>query len=247
MEQERDFKGVWIPKEIWLSKNLTLQEKVMLVEIDSLDNEKGCFATNQYFADFFDISKTRVSLILKSLIEKGYITSKIVYKEGSKQILSRVLNICKDPIKQNDNTLFNKTEIPYLTKVKEGYLTKVKDPIQQKLKDNNIYNNIYNNNINNNIDNKKEKNIKKERHKYGDYGNVLFTDEQYEKLKKEFPDDYKFRIQNVDDYAQSTGKKYKDYLATIRTWARRDKQKKTNNNNSTGNIFFDILREEGKM
>ena len=80
MEQERDFKGVWIPKEIWLSKNLTLQEKVMLVEIDSLDNEKGCFATNQYFADFFDISKTRVSLILKSLIEKGYITSKIFNK-----------------------------------------------------------------------------------------------------------------------------------------------------------------------
>ena len=80
MEQERDFKGVWIPKEIWLSKNLTLQEKVMLVEIDSLDNEKGCFATNQYFANFFDISKTRVSLILKSLIDNGFITCKIVYK-----------------------------------------------------------------------------------------------------------------------------------------------------------------------
>ena len=95
-------------------------------------------------------------------------------------------------------------------------------------------------------ENKPEKPKKPQRHKYGDYGNVLFTDEQYEKLKKEFPDDYKFRIQNVDDYVQSTGKKYKDYLATIRTWARRDKQKKTNNN-STGNIFFDILREEGKM
>lgn len=37
----RDFKGVWIPKEIWLSTELTLQEKVMLVEIDSLDNEDG--------------------------------------------------------------------------------------------------------------------------------------------------------------------------------------------------------------
>jgi hypothetical protein len=38
--ENRDFKGIWIPKEIWLSKDLTLQEKVFYVEIDSLDNEK---------------------------------------------------------------------------------------------------------------------------------------------------------------------------------------------------------------
>jgi hypothetical protein len=36
---KRDFKGIWIPKEIWLNENLTLQEKVFLVEIESLDNE----------------------------------------------------------------------------------------------------------------------------------------------------------------------------------------------------------------
>ena len=136
---ERDFKGIWIPKEIWLSNDLTLQEKVFLVEIDSLDNEEGCYASNQYFADFFGISTTRASLIIKSLINKGYVTSTLIYKEGSKQILKRVLNICYRG---------------YLTKVKEGYLTKVKDPTQQKLKDNNTINNIDKNNT---INNKKEK------------------------------------------------------------------------------------------
>lgn len=35
----RDFKGIWIPKDIWLSDKLTLQEKIMYIEIDSLDNE----------------------------------------------------------------------------------------------------------------------------------------------------------------------------------------------------------------
>ena len=33
MEDKRAFRGIWIPKEIWLSKDLTLQEKVFIVEI----------------------------------------------------------------------------------------------------------------------------------------------------------------------------------------------------------------------
>ena len=56
LEINRGFKGIWIPKEIWLNTDLTMQEKVFLVEIDSLDNDIGCTAGNQYFADFFGIS-----------------------------------------------------------------------------------------------------------------------------------------------------------------------------------------------
>jgi len=41
-KHDRDFKGVWIPKDIWLSENLSLMEKVLFVEIHSLDNERGC-------------------------------------------------------------------------------------------------------------------------------------------------------------------------------------------------------------
>lgn len=124
MKQERDFKGVWIPKEIWLNKDLTIMEKLFFVEINSLDNDSGCFAGNAHFADFFNLSKTRVSLIIKSLIDKGMITSLIIYKEGTKQILKRVLNICYRPS-----------------------LTYVKEPIQQKLKDNNTIINTVNNTI----------------------------------------------------------------------------------------------------
>ena len=78
--QDRNFKGIWIPKEIWLSEALTLQEKVFLVEIDSLDNEEGCFACNQYFSDFFGVSKVRVSEVINSLVKKRYITSTIICK-----------------------------------------------------------------------------------------------------------------------------------------------------------------------
>ncbi|MBS3668007.1 hypothetical protein [Vreelandella boliviensis] len=44
MTEERAFRGVWIPAEIWLNRELSLQEKVMLIEIDSLQHQqKGCF------------------------------------------------------------------------------------------------------------------------------------------------------------------------------------------------------------
>jgi hypothetical protein len=51
----RDFKGVWIPKDIYLNPELTLVEKILLIEIQSLDNEQGCFAGNKYFADFIGV------------------------------------------------------------------------------------------------------------------------------------------------------------------------------------------------
>lgn len=59
------------------------------------------------------------------------------------------------------------------------------------------------------------------RHQYGSYRNVLMTDDELEKLKAEFPD-WQKRIERVSEYCASTGKTYKNYLATIRAWARKE-------------------------
>ena len=61
------------------------------------------------------------------------------------------------------------------------------------------------------------------RHKYGEYENVLLSDNDLEKLKSEYPNDYEKRIERLSEYIASTGKSYKNHLATIRSWARRDK------------------------
>lgn len=61
------------------------------------------------------------------------------------------------------------------------------------------------------------------RHKYGEYKNVLLTDEELDKLKTEFPD-WAERIERLSSYIASTGKSYKSHLATIRNWARRDQK-----------------------
>lgn len=86
---------------------------------------------------------------------------------------------------------------------------------------------IENINENNNESNKKERKDEGTkssvaRKKYGEYKNVLLTDEQYKKLTEEFPRDYLVRIDRLSEYMQSTGKVYKDHLATIRSWARRE-------------------------
>lgn len=90
-KQERDFKGVWIPKEIWLDKRLNMLEKGILTEIDSLDDEEtGCFASNQYLAEFCQCSETKVSTAVSKLIELGYVCLKSF--DGRTRILkSRLL------------------------------------------------------------------------------------------------------------------------------------------------------------
>ena len=71
-------------------------------------------------------------------------------------------------------------------------------------------------------------------------------------FEDEFPNDYEMRIQRLDDYIQSTGKKYKDCLATIRNWAKKEgyikpqKQEKVEyiENTMTVEEYFTKLKEE---
>lgn len=79
-------------------------------------------------------------------------------------------------------------------------------------------------NTNNNIITKERKKKEKKevpKRKYGEYENVMLTDIDLEKLKSEFPD-YEERIERLSGYIASKGASYKDHLATIRNWAKRD-------------------------
>lgn len=59
------------------------------------------------------------------------------------------------------------------------------------------------------------------KHEYGEYRNVLLTDEELNKLQAEF-NDWAARIERLSAYVASTGKSYKSHYATIRNWARKD-------------------------
>lgn len=64
---------------------------------------------------------------------------------------------------------------------------------------------------------------KPNKHRYGEYKNVLLSDTEIDKLKTDFPTDWEKRIERVSEYCASTGKTYSNYLATIRVWARKEK------------------------
>ena len=76
------------------------------------------------------------------------------------------------------------------------------------------------------------------RHKYGMYKNVLLSDEDYQKLQEEFHHDYSERIDRLSEYIASTGKSYKSHLATIRSWARKEKPTKE----KSSNPFLEMLQ-----
>lgn len=62
-------------------------------------------------------------------------------------------------------------------------------------------------------------NYSTERHRHGEYGHVLLTQKQYDKLVSEYGEEnLKLAIKNVDEYCQQHGKSYSDYNLTIRKW-----------------------------
>ena len=113
----REFKGVWIPREIWLDTRLNALEKAIFAEIDSLDNEAtGCFASNKYLADFCQCSETKVSGAISKLIKIGYIYVKSfdgrqrVLKSRFSKIAGQTYKICKaETQNQQDNNKKNNT------------------------------------------------------------------------------------------------------------------------------------------
>lgn len=84
-----------------------------------------------------------------------------------------------------------------------------------------------------NIDSKSSVKDRIMRHKYGEYSNVLLSDTDLAKLKAEFPNDWQERIERLSAYMASMGKSYKNHLATIRNWARRDSEERNKRANES--------------
>lgn len=95
---QRAFKGIWIPAEIWLHPDLSFMEKTMWAEIDSLSGVDGCFASNEYFANFFGVQTTYISKVISRLIKLGLVEK--VSFDGHR----RVIKSLRPPQKKNLQT-----------------------------------------------------------------------------------------------------------------------------------------------
>ena len=133
--QKRVFKGIWIPKEIWLNPELNPIEKLLIVEIDSLDNEddKGCFASNEYFGNFFGVSEGTIANMISSLKKRDFIFQ--VFFDGRNRGLR---------VHENVKAGFTKKGTRVHENVKAGF-TKRGKQVSRKRDHNNTVNNPSNN------------------------------------------------------------------------------------------------------
>jgi len=101
-----------IPAEVRYSKNLTPNAKLLYAEITALCNMNGkCTASTQYFCRLYEVSRVSIQKWLKNLEDNNYIKRVNIYKQGSKEILSRVITLINTPYKEKftDNTNINIT------------------------------------------------------------------------------------------------------------------------------------------
>ena len=99
-----------IPADVRYNKNLSPNSKLLYAEITALCNMNGkCTASTQYFATLYNVSKTSIQNWLKCLVDNKFITRTTIFKEGTKEILSRHIKLIKQPTqnKFRDNTNIN--------------------------------------------------------------------------------------------------------------------------------------------
>lgn len=121
MEEKPNYYAI-IPAEVRYDKQLKPNEKLLYGEITSLATKTGeCWASNNYFAELYEVEPETISRWIKDLKDRGYITTRIDYKEDTKQIEKRAIII----------------EGGIDKKIKGGIDEKIKGGIDKKVKGNN--------------------------------------------------------------------------------------------------------------
>lgn len=134
MEEKPNYYAI-IPASVRYDNNLKMGEKLMYGEITSLTFKTGeCWASNNYFAELYNVSPQAISKWIKTLETYKYIT--IDYEKKGNQYIKRIIKLVS-------------TDIDRVSTVVERGINTHLEGYQQRIKENII--NINNTSINNNI------------------------------------------------------------------------------------------------
>lgn len=97
----KQYKGVWLPKEILDNPDLTPTEKMLMAIIESLDDEQvgGCYASNKYLCEKLNTTERTVSRCITDLTEKGYLLQPKF--DGRTRLLRSALSVVSRQTRQN--------------------------------------------------------------------------------------------------------------------------------------------------
>ena len=111
-----------IPISILRDNRLTSLEKLLLIQIISLCKQKGyCWATNKYFAELNNVSRTTISKSVNNIAASNYIN--IQYEKENLNNSKRKIELT--PVLNNQ-----------IKRIKEGFDTSIKEKFKQYNKNN---------------------------------------------------------------------------------------------------------------
>ena len=102
-----------IPANVRYSK-LKANAKLLYGEISALTNKEGyCWASNNYFAELYGVSKNTISLWINQLKKYGFIHVDVI-RDKNKQVIKRTLSIIKNDERSQvfkEDAIINNNEV----------------------------------------------------------------------------------------------------------------------------------------
>ncbi len=94
-------RGIWIPE--WIERlMLPANERLLLAEIFSLDQNGACFASNEYFAKILGVKSDTITRLVAKLKKRGLIEQ--TKFDGRKRYLKPVSDLTPSPIQKQEVT-----------------------------------------------------------------------------------------------------------------------------------------------
>ncbi len=209
MNEHRGFYAI-IPAIVRYDNQLNGNAKLLYGELTALANERGyCWATNQYFASLYNVSKRTIISWMKQLEKRKYIKIQVFYKPDSKIVDRGHIYILPFP---TDTEFYTPSEENFITYGKnhhEGGEENFTTPGEENFTENNT---LLNNTENNT---KNKKNSVEPSSTMPELFEKVWQTYPKKTNKKKAREQFLKKFKTEEDL-ESFKKGYKDYLAYIK-------------------------------
>jgi hypothetical protein len=209
VNEHRGFYAI-IPAIVRYDNQLNGNAKLLYGELTALANERGyCWATNQYFASLYNVSKRTIISWMKQLEKRKYIKIQVFYKPDSKIVDRRHIYILPFPTDTEFYTPSEENFITYGKNLHEGGEENFTTPGEENFTENNT---LINNTKNNT---KNKKNSVEQSSTMSELFEKVWKTYPKKTNKKKAKEQFLKKFKSEEDLDQFK-KGYKDYLKYIK-------------------------------